>query len=189
LVQKAINMNATKDTRGWGVKVPLVWVLVCALLHPGGAAAKTAQASCGTFAERVREEVLAHKSSVAAREQERLLRKLYGLQAVEEHKGATRDVGEIAVMEEDAGIVSRRNLFNLLGRTIRFRPVGGGYEVTNSAGAYDADAQRNGAVVQGLGDDDSREIALPFEFPYFGARYRNAFLNSDGNVSGAWGDC
>ncbi len=181
-------MNATKDTRGWGVKVPLVWVVVCALLQPGTALAKTAQAACGTYAERVREEVLAHRSSVAAREQEKLLRKLYGLQAVEERKGATRDVGEIAVMEEDAGIVSRRNLFNLPGRTIRFRPSGAGYEVSNSADGYDAEAQRNGAVVQGLGDDDSREIALPFEFPYFGARYRNAFLNSDGNVSFEAGD-
>jgi uncharacterized protein (TIGR03437 family) len=43
-------------------------------------------------------------------------------------------------------------------------------------------------VVQGLGDDDSRELALPFEFAYFGTRFRNVFLNSDGNLSFEAGD-
>lgn len=106
----------------------------------------------------------------------------------DEPKGASQDVGEIAVMEEDAGIVSRRNLFNLEGRTLRFRPVGNGYEVSNEAGGYNAEEQRNGSVAQGLGDDDSREVALPFEFVYFGTRFRNVFLNSDGNLSFEAGD-
>lgn len=163
-------------------------MVVFSLLGEQPAAAKTAQASCGTYVERVREEVLAHRVSVASREQEKLLRKLYGMAAAEAPKGAAQDVGEIAVMEEDAGIVSRRNLFNLEGRMLRFRPAGNGYEVTNIAGGYDAEAQRNGVVLQGLGDDDSRELALPFEFAYFGARFRNVFLNSDGNLSFEAGD-
>jgi uncharacterized protein (TIGR03437 family) len=170
------------------VKVPLVWIVVFSLLGEEQAAAKTAQAACGTYAERVREEVLAHRVSVAAREQEKLLRKLYGMAAVEAPKGASQDVGDIAVMEEDAGIVSRRNLFNLEGRTLRFRPMGNGYEVSNVGGSYNAEEQRNGAVAQGLGDDDSREVSLPFEFSYFGARYRKVFLNSDGNLSFDAGD-
>lgn len=181
-------MNATRDTRIGGGKVPLVWMLVGLLLVQGQGSAKTALASCGTYAERVREEVLAHRVSVAEREQEKLLRRLYGLAVSEEPRGASQDVGEIAVIEEDAGIVSRRNLFNLQGRMLRFRPVGDSYEVSNVAGGYSAEEQRNGTVAAGLGDDDTREVPLPFAFFYFGATYRSAFLNSDGNVSFEAGD-
>jgi hypothetical protein len=34
-----------------------------------------------------------------------------------------------------------------------------------------------------LSDDDTREIALPFAFPYFGQQYSQAFVNSDGNLT------
>ena len=34
-----------------------------------------------------------------------------------------------------------------------------------------------------LGDDDSRQFTLPFAFPFYGATYRQVFLNSDGNLT------
>jgi uncharacterized protein (TIGR03437 family) len=168
------------------VKVPFAWILIALLAAP--ATAKRAPSTCGTYAERVREEIQSHRANVSARQTEELLRKLQGFSAGEAPPGANQDIGEIAVLEEDSGIVSRRNLFNLGGRTLRFRRAGTSYEVTNTAGGYDAEAQRSGAVVLNLGDDDSREFSLAFEFPYYGARFRSVFLNSDGNLSFEAGD-
>jgi uncharacterized protein (TIGR03437 family) len=136
----------------------------------------------------VQEEILAHRQNEAARLNEKLLRQVNGLAAVEERKGAGQDIGEIAVLEEDAGIVSRRNLFNLELRTLRFAPSAAGYRVTDSAGSYDVSEQQNGRVVEGLGDDDTREFALEFDFSFYGVRYRRLFVNSDGNVTFEAGD-
>ena len=40
-----------------------------------------------------------------------------------------------------------------------------------------------GSPVVALGDDDSRQFTLPFAFPFYGATYRQVFLNSDGNLT------
>jgi uncharacterized protein (TIGR03437 family) len=37
--------------------------------------------------------------------------------------------------------------------------------------------------VVALGDDDSRQLTLPFAFPFYGVTYSTVFLNSDGNLS------
>ena len=39
-----------------------------------------------------------------------------------------------------------------------------------------------------LGDDDSRQLALAFAFPFFGETYTSLFLNSDGNFTFGQGD-
>ena len=56
------------------------------------------------------------------------------------------------------------------------------------ASAYDAAAASQGSPVVALGDDDSRQITLPFAFPFFGVAYRQLFLNSDGNLTFTAGD-
>ena len=44
------------------------------------------------------------------------------------------------------------------------------------------------APLLALGDDDSRQLDLPFAFPFFGATYRQVFVNSDGNLTFTAGD-
>lgn len=149
---------------------------------------KGARESCGTYPERVKEELLRSRMNVERRELEQVFRKLSGLAAVAEVKGASRDIGNIAVMEEDAGIVSRRNLFNLNQKTVRFLPVSGGYRLEVVASDYSLSEQTSGAALDGLGDDDSRSVALQFGFPYFGQTYRSVNVNSDGNLSFIEGD-
>jgi uncharacterized protein (TIGR03437 family) len=56
-----------------------------------------------------------------------------------------------------------------------------GFEVRPAS--YDAAAAAAGTPIQGLGDDDSREVSLPFPFPFFGSHYRSVHVNSDGNVT------
>ena len=58
----------------------------------------------------------------------------------------------------------------------------------SASDTYDAAAADNANPVQGLEDDDSREIVLPFAFPFFGVQQRTLHLNSDGNVSFETGD-
>ena len=40
-----------------------------------------------------------------------------------------------------------------------------------------------GTLIAGLGDDDSALVPLPFPFPFFGASYRQVYINSDGNLT------
>src|SRR5262249_38164927 len=58
----------------------------------------------------------------------------------------------------------------------------------NSGGGYDI--SRIGATFRSpigervtLGDDDSRGVTLPFDFPLFGGKSAQAFVNSDGNIT------
>ncbi len=181
-------MNATKITLGHGGKVPCFWLTIWVLLAPAALEARREANSCGTYPERVQEEILGHRQSQQAREVEALWRKLNGFAAAAEAPGTNRDVGEIALLEEDAAIVSRRNLFNLGLRTLRFTTTARGYQVSNETGSYSVAEQNAGRVVEGLSDDDTRAFPMEFAFPYFGQQYRQVFLNSDGNVTFEAGD-
>lgn len=102
-----------------------------------------------------------------------------------------RDIGNIAVLENTGGIVAQRNLFNLNQRTLRFQPVdqaAASYRFVLVEGDYSvADAQA-GRLLEGLGDDDTRLIELPFAFPFFGETWNQVFVNSDGNLTFGRGD-
>jgi len=95
------------------------------------------------------------------------------------------DVGEIAVIQDSGDIVTRANPMDLADAGLRLTP--------NSSGGYDASRiaysfrDRLGSRVT-LADDDSRDVALPFTFPYFGATYDRVFINSDGNLTFGEGD-
>ena len=96
------------------------------------------------------------------------------------------DVGGIAIIDDADGVVSRRNPFSLGQQTVRFTPAGnGGYRIETPSAPYEP---LTGTPLSGLGDDDSRQIDLPFPFPFFGNSYTAVFVNSDGNLTFTAGD-
>jgi uncharacterized protein (TIGR03437 family) len=165
------------------LKVPAI-----VLLLVWEALAKSDGAACGTYPERAMEEIALSRLHQQQREVQAALRKMAGLAVAEARRGASRDIGNIAILEENAGIISRRNVFNLNRRLLRFLPASSGYRVENAPSAYNGADERDGALIAGIGDDDTRPQALPFSFPYFGRSYSNVFLNSDGNLTFEAGD-
>lgn len=102
-----------------------------------------------------------------------------------------RDIGDIAILEDRGDLIAQPKSFNLSGNTLRFTPAGpfdAGYRFALGPGDYsDADASA-GSPLQGLGDDDTRLVNLPFPFPFFGGTWSQVFLNSDGNLTFGRGD-
>jgi hypothetical protein len=97
---------------------------------------------------------------------------------------ATEDVGQIAVIEDDGTIYLAANVFDLANTGLRFRPNGGGYEVTRIDAAFRTPL---GARLA-LGDDDTTRLSLPAALGVFGRTFSEAFVNSDGNVTFGAGD-
>jgi hypothetical protein len=74
----------------------------------------------------------------------------------------------------------RANRFDLHDSGLRFSPtVGAAYTAARISYGF---RQPLGSRLV-LGDDDSREDTLLFEFPFFGQRYGRLYLNSDGNIT------
>ncbi len=96
-------------------------------------------------------------------------------------------VGDLIVMDAGNGIVAQRNPFNLDRQVLRFSPQDNGYRFVAEPGEVE-DLAAQSTVVTGLGDDDSREVALPFAFPFQGQSRNRLFLNSDGNLTFERGD-
>ena len=97
-----------------------------------------------------------------------------------------RDIGNVAIIEDSDGVVEKLNQFDLNGATLTFTPVAGGaprYRYAYSGLGYDGTAAAQGSPVIALGDDDARQFTLPFAFSFYGATYRQVFLNSDGNLT------
>jgi len=96
------------------------------------------------------------------------------------------DFGEIAVIEDFDGVVARSNDFDLEGLTVAFEPVSldaSSYRFETSDGGYDAAAAAAGSLIAELGDDDTRLVAMPFSFPFYGEEYESVYINSDGNLT------
>jgi hypothetical protein len=53
--------------------------------------------------------------------------------------GSVTAVGDLAILELDEGVIAEANLFDLEGRTLRFTPAEGGYQVENLALEWDPD--------------------------------------------------
>jgi uncharacterized protein (TIGR03437 family) len=97
-----------------------------------------------------------------------------------------RDIGNIAIIEDTDGVVEFQNQFNLDHNSVTFTPSAPGathYTYAVASQGYDAAAAANGAPLAALDDDDARQVALPFSFPYFGSVYNQVFVNSDGNLT------
>jgi hypothetical protein len=88
-------------------------------------------------------------------------------------------VGQIAVLVDEGDLALPRNQLDLVNLDLGFVPVEGGYRVALGAQPLLTDP---GTPVP-LGDDDSREVALPFAFSFYGRRYDRVFVNSDGNLT------
>lgn len=88
--------------------------------------------------------------------------------------GTTRS-GDVAVLMDQGDLIFLANSMDLQGKGLEFRP---GYTVSR----VDRPLGPDGASIT-LGDDDSREVPLPFAFPFFGKTYDKAFVNSDGNLT------
>jgi uncharacterized protein (TIGR03437 family) len=130
---------------------------------------------CGTTVETANERIFLHGQSLRARKGARSM----AVAAI----SANRDAGNIAIIEDADGIVARQNEFNLDLKTLRFTPGTSGYAYAVLDGGYDETAASFGAPLAALDDDDSRLVALPFAFPFFGAAYREVYVNSDGNLT------
>ena len=100
------------------------------------------------------------------------------------------DIGDLAVVDDGEGVFLPPLDFDLNGKTLAFVPAddaAAGYTYATRDGGYDSQAAADGEFVV-LGDDDSLFLPLPFPFPFFGERYGEIFLNSDGNLTFLRGD-
>lgn len=159
--------------------------LLCAVLYTSALLpARQAPTVCGTHSETWREELYLHRQS---------LRRLSAEAKATVRSAApatARDFGNIAVLDDADGVVSRPNEFDLIGRTVQFEPVAAGasrYRFTVGAGSYDTEAA-NATTRPSLDDDDYVNVTLPFAFPFFGTSYQTVFINSDGNLTFNSGD-
>jgi hypothetical protein len=89
------------------------------------------------------------------------------------------DVGDVAVIEDQADLVLPANTFDLRSTGLRFTREGAGYRVSR----IDATFRSSLGTRVTLADDDSSEVDVPFGFPFYGATERVAFVNSDGNIT------
>ncbi len=157
---------------------PFRFILLAALLA-SNLPARQDQAVCGTHRDKWQEAAYLHRQAEARR----LARKLEGAApglALAATRSAAQDIGNIAILEDGDGVVERMNSFNLNGRTIAFQPVNqtaARYRFETREASYDAGAAAAGTPLTGLADDDAREVALPFRFPFFGASSQSVYVN------------
>ena len=135
---------------------------------------------CGTSPERTRDAVARGRyresrlqsSRIAAETRVRLAAEPIALQ---------RDIGDVAVIDDDGTLVTAANPLDLGQKSFRFEPAGNStYTVVTSARVFDP---TGGTQVFNLYDDDTRLEALGFFFPFFGRDYNAVYLNSDGNLT------
>ena len=151
-----------------------VLALVVPLIGPLAVAKSNGQ-WCGTYPGQTHEELDLHRKS-----------RLAGKYRSATSPTAARLEGNLLILDDSDGVVARRNPFNLADRSVTFTPSSAGYRFITGTAAIDT--TNPGTALTGLGDDDTREIDLPFPFPFYGETYRKIFINSDGNVTFGGGD-
>ncbi len=144
-----------------------------------GMQARTVASNCGT--ERGRGVTDVAVSRAAARMRARMT-------AAARHPNAvlSADVGDLAVLDDAGGIIARSKQFALSNRALTFTPADAevpAYQYSLSQAALDELALAEGEVLSGLGDDDARQVQLPFSFPYYGRQWNSAWIHSDGNLT------
>ncbi len=131
---------------------------------------------CGTFRGRGQLEIAKHLDL-----RERLDRR--GASALQAPRLEVS--GDLVLMTDDGSLVREANPFDLRERSMLFSPAGSRAFLYRSGG--DGVEPGAGEPIE-IGDDVSRAFELPFEFPFLGQRYRQLFLNSDGNFTFGEGD-
>lgn len=158
--------------------------LVCSLaVGAQGVTARTIPSVCGTHRDGLKEELYLSRAAREASSAPSRVRKARLAQLATQ---GDIDSGDIALIGSGGGVVAQRNPFNLQGRTLGFLPASAGatsYGFTVDSGGFDQGAAENGQPLTGLGDDDYREMELPFAFPFFGRTYERVFVHSDGNLT------
>lgn len=94
----------------------------------------------------------------------------------------SRDVGEIAIIDASPDVLAPPNPFDLGGASARITPSPHGFSISSSRRGPEPYALERGLPLP-LEDDDFAVVELPFEFPYYGERYRRAYVHSDGNLT------
>lgn len=89
------------------------------------------------------------------------------------------DADQVAILEDRGDLVVSRNPFDLDGASVRLAP--------NRAGGYDPvrlalPLEPPGASL-GMANDDARAVDLPFAFPFYGRRFTQVFVHSDGALT------
>jgi len=153
------------------------WLLLLAALC--SFAAKPPQDQCGSYAARAHQEVFLHRQHAATRAR---------LKLSAATTQTNQDVGQIAVIDDADGVIDRLNPFTIDNKTISFTPASGGYTLQTSGDSFDSAASAAGALIANFGDDDTRQLALPFSFTFFGATYQQIWVNSNGFLSFTAGD-
>lgn len=159
---------------------PLIW---CFLVFLPPAFSRQDAVICGTHPERWKEELHLHRHARSTR-----TRSL--TEAAPPLRASNQDIGNIAILEDSGGIVARRNEFNLDHGSVTFLPTTANasrYRFVAGGDTYDSVAASSGTPIP-LGDDDFRQVELPFAFPFFGNSYSQLFINSDGNITFEAGD-
>jgi hypothetical protein len=89
--------------------------------------------------------------------------------------GAIRTQENLIVMTMDEGVLGKANLFDLVGRTMRFTPEGTGYRAENVALKWDTEF---GAALTGA------QVTLRnFAFPYSGKNWDSLSVGATGSIS------
>jgi hypothetical protein len=89
-------------------------------------------------------------------------------------------------MDDAGGVIARSNRFSYSNRGLAFVPADAAataYRYALGEKAFDSEAAAAGDPLLGLEDDDARAVDLPFDFPYYGRQWRQAYVHSDGNVT------
>jgi hypothetical protein len=82
--------------------------------------------------------------------------------------------GDLIVIELDRAALGQPNLFDLVGRTLRFRPAGSRYRVTNQTLQWEAD--------YGVELTDSDVRLQRFTFPFSGQRWSSFSVGTTGSI-------
>lgn len=155
------------------------------LLSPGYG--RQVQGVCGTYRERLQEDLQLHRKVLGLRREALLrLQSSQGAGTAAPVSAARADAGDIAIIEDADGVVARRDDFTLDAKTLTFVPsdaTASRFKVNVGNASYDVAAANAGTLIADLGDDDARPFTLPFSFPFFGSSYRQVFVNSDGNLT------
>jgi hypothetical protein len=152
----------------------VITLAVAACARLGGAAGSESRFSwCGTRPDAARDALLIHAERTAR----------YGDVRGTRVRSAF-DVGEIAVVQDEGDLAVFRNPLDLQGAGIRFTPQSEGFSVSRLSLPLSTDA---GDALP-LQDDDTRPVALPFAFSFYGSSHTQVFVNSDGNLTFGSGD-
>ena len=129
----------------------------------------------GTYQGRNLTELFRHKQAESRRRAQGIA--LSASQAV-----LRQDAGEIAILDDSAGVVLRPNEFDLNESSLTFTRVGDAYTAEPAVLGFDPDIEPQ-AIPLALSDDAAERVALPFAFPFFDKTYSEVFVHSDGNVT------